>query len=212
MLFSEGARPAMYHREYFAHILDHDPYARQLSEFRTVEQLDLMAQMQFVDVRAYLADDILVKVDKASMFNSLETRAPMLDQYLVEYVSSLPSTIRTRNDVLKFLLKKVAADMLPAEILNRPKQGFGVPLKHWFRDDLTGYAYELLDSPRARQRGIFNPQFIRGLLKAHAGTKLVNHSEGIWALLCLELWFQAYMDEPPLQNAQEEHTRITSKR
>src|SRR6266700_3186878 len=121
-LFPEGSRPSMYHREYFAHISDHNPYERQISEFHAVSQLDIMAQVQYVDVCAYLADDILVKVDKASMFNSLETRAPMLDQYLVEYVSSLPSTIRTRNHVLKYLLKKVAADMLPTQILTRPKQ------------------------------------------------------------------------------------------
>jgi asparagine synthase (glutamine-hydrolysing) len=120
----------------------------------------------------------------------------MLDQYLVEYVASLPSTIRMSNGVLKYLLKKAAADLLPAEILTRRKQGFGVPIKHWFRGDLNGYAYEMLLSPRAQQRGIFNPEFIRNLLKAHATTTLVNHSSRIWALLCLELWFQVYMDEP----------------
>jgi asparagine synthase (glutamine-hydrolysing) len=204
------SRPSLYAPEYYAHICNHDPYGRQISEFQAVAQLDIMAQTQYVDVRTYLADDILVKVDKASMINSLETRAPMLDQYLVEYVSSLPSTIRTRNNVLKYLLKKVAANLLPAEILTRPKQGFGVPIKHWFRGDLTNYAYELLDSPRARQRGIFDPQFIRGLLKSHAHTKLVNHSEAIWALLCLELWFQVYMDEPSLHSGQDVQTHIIS--
>src|SRR5207245_5762676 len=107
------------------------------------------------DVRSYLTDDILVKVDKASMFNSLETRAPLLDQSLAEYVTSLPPSIATRNGVLKSLLKKAAADLLPAEILQRPKQGFGVPINHWFRRDLTSYAHDMLVSPRAQQRGIF---------------------------------------------------------
>jgi len=210
MLFSEGSRPSMYHPAYFARIREQNPYERQMSEFQAVAGLDIMTQMQHVDVRRYLTDDILVKVDKASMVNSLETRAPMLDQYLVEYVASLPATIRTHNNTLKYLLKQVAAELLPAEILTRPKQGFGVPIKHWFRGDLTGYACEVLDSPRARQRGIFDPQFIRNLLKSHAATKMVNHSEAIWALLCLELWFQVYMDEPPLQNVQEAHMRISS--
>ena len=144
------------------------------------------------------------------MFNSLETRTPMLDQYLAEYVSSLPSTIRTRSGVLKYLLKKIAADMLPAEILTRPKQGFGVPIKHWFRGDLTNYAYDLFTSPRARQRGIFNPNFIRNLLKAHASTKLVNHSDAIWALLCLELWFQTYIDQPSLHVEESAQTEIVT--
>src|SRR5713226_6355828 len=210
--FPDDSRPSMYTQEYFAFVRDHNPYERLISEFRAVSDLDITAQLQYVDVRAYLADDILVKVDKASMFNSLETRAPMLDQYLVEYVASLPSTIRTRDGVLKYLLKRVAADLLPDEILTRRKQGFGVPIKHWFRGDLNGYAYELLLSTQAQQRGIFNPEFIRKLLKAHASTKLVNHSSAIWTLLCLELWFQIYLDEPSRDVEQTMQTQITSNR
>ena len=211
MLFAADSRSSMYSPEYFAQVRGHNPYERLISEFRAVSDLDVTAQLQYVDVRAYLANDILVKVDKASMFNSLETRAPLLDQYMVEYVASLPSTIRMRNGVLKYLLKKVAADLLPAEILTRGKQGFGVPIKHWFRGDLNGYAYELLLSPRAQQRGIFNPAFVRNLLQAHARTTLVNHSSAIWALLCLELWFQIYMDEPPTSVEQSSQTSITRR-
>ena len=212
MLFAPDSRSSMYSPEYFAQVCDHNPYELLISEFRAVSDLDITAQQQYVDARRYLTDDILVKVDKASMFNSLETRAPLLDQYLVEYVASLPSTLRMRNGVLKYLLKKVAADLLPAEILTRGKQGFGVPIKHWFRGDLNGYAYELLLSPRAQQRGIFNPAFVRNLLQAHARTTLVNHSSAIWALLCLELWFQIYMDEPSRDVKQTMQTQITSNR
>ena len=196
MLFTAESRSSMYSPGYFPQVRDYNPYERLTGEFRAVSDLDVTAQLQYVDVRAYLTNDILVKVDKASMFNSLETRAPMLDQYLAEYVASLPSTIRTRHGVLKHLLKRVAADLLPAEILTRRKQGFGVPIKHWFRGDLNGYAYELLLSSRAQQRGIFDPEFIRKILQAHARTTLLNHSSAIWTLLCLELWFQIYMDEP----------------
>ena len=197
-LFPEGSRPSMYSHDYFTHVRDHNPLDRLLSEYRKVPHLDATASMQYVDARVYLTDDILVKVDKASMLNSLETRAPLLDQHLVEYVASLPSTMRLRNGMLKYLLKKIALDMVPPETVARPKHGFSVPIKQWFRGDLNTYAHDLLDSPRAQQRGIFNPQFIRNLLNAHASTKLVNFSEAIWALVCLELWFQVYMDEPPL--------------
>src|SRR5438477_7885331 len=196
MLFAANTRSSMYSPGYFPQVRDYNPYERLTGEFRAVSDLDVTAQLQYVDVRAYLTNDILVKVDKASMFNSLETRAPLLDQNLAEYIASLPSAIRTRNGVLKYLLKKVAADLLPAEILTRRKQGFGVPIKHWFRGDLNGYAYELLLSSRAQQRGIFDPEFIRKILQAHARTTLLNHSSAIWTLLCLELWFQIYMDEP----------------
>jgi asparagine synthase (glutamine-hydrolysing) len=167
-----------------------------ISRYKEVLHLDITAQMQFVDAHLYLPDDILVKVDKASMLNSLETRTPLLDQHLVEYVSSLPASLRMHNGTLKYLLKKATADLLPPEILSRRKQGFGVPIKQWFRGDLTNFAYELLDSPRAQQRGIFNQHFIRNLLTSHANGKKVNFSQAIWALICLELWFQIYMDEP----------------
>jgi asparagine synthase (glutamine-hydrolysing) len=210
MLFAAGSRSLMYSPEYYAQVSDHNPYERLTSEFRAVSDLDVRAQLQYVDVRAYLANDILVKVDKASMFNSLETRAPLLDQYLVEYVASLPATLRTRNGVLKYLLKKAAADLLPAEILTRRKQGFGVPTKHWFRGDLNGYAHDMLLSTRAQQRGIFDPQFIREMLKAHPRTTLVNRSSPIWTLLCLELWFQIYMDEPSMDVEQGMQAQIIS--
>ncbi len=194
--FPESSRPLLYNREYFAHIREYNPYERLFSQFDTAPHQDVVAQMQYADVRTYLTDDILVKVDKMSMFNSLETRAPLLDHALAEYVTALSPTTRLRDGVLKSLLKKVAANILPAEIINRPKQGFGVPIKHWLRGDLTTYALDLLDSPRARQRGIFHPPFIQNLLQEHASTKNVDHSGAIWALLCLELWFQVYMDTP----------------
>ncbi len=210
--FHSNARPAMYTPEYFALVGEHDPYARLINQFRHISHLDTVRQLQYVDVRAYLTDDILVKVDKASMFNSLETRSPLLDQHLAEYVSSLPSTMTARNGVLKYLLKKAAADILPAEILQRPKHGFAVPIKHWFRGDLTNYAHDLLDSARARQRGIFNPQFVGSLLQAHAHSRLVNHSDAIWALLCLELWFQVYMDQAGVPVGQGAPIQVSSSR
>lgn len=195
--FHNYSRSLMYSDDYYSHVRHHDPLERQLSEYRAASDLDITTQMQRVDARVYLADDILVKVDKASMVNSLETRAPLLDQHLAEYVSSLPSTLRMRNGVLKYLLKKVAADLIPTDILERPKMGFGVPLEHWFRGDLNGYAFDLLTSSQAKQRGIFHSLFIQELLKEHRTTKAVNYNEAIWALLCLEHWFRIYMDDPP---------------
>ncbi len=197
--FPVHTRSGMYTQAFADLLQQHNAYQWLMDMFQTAPQGDIATQLQYVDVRSYLTDDILVKVDKASMLNSIETRAPLLDQQLAEYVASLQPTTRMRNGVLKSLLKKVAADMLPVEILQRPKQGFSVPIKHWFRGELREYAQALLDSPRAQQRGIFQPQFIRNLLHSHADTKLVNHSEAIWALLCLELWFQTYMDTPPIQ-------------
>ncbi|HZR41868.1 MAG TPA: asparagine synthase (glutamine-hydrolyzing) [Ktedonobacteraceae bacterium] len=211
MIFPVGTRELMYTPEYFAKIRHHNPYERHTSEFKAVSHLDVVAQMQYADARGYLIDDIMVKVDKASMFNSLETRAPLLDQHLAEYAASLPSSLRMQNGTLKYLLKRVAADLLPAEILARKKQGFAIPMKHWFRGELTGYAHNMLESSRAKERGIFNPQFISNLLKAHESTKLVNHSSAIWSLLCLELWFQVYMDSPGLHVERSPQVQTISK-
>ncbi len=212
MVFPVGSRASMYTPEYFAKLHGYNPYDRQASVFKNVSHLDVVTQMQYADARNYLVDDIMVKVDKASMFNSLETRAPLLDQHLVEYVSSLAPSLRMPKDgTLKYLLKKATADILPPDILTRKKQGFSMPMDHWFRGELSGYAHETLESPRARERGIFNPDFIGNLLKTHQGNKLVNHSSAIWTMLCLELWFQIYMDTPALhiehtpQNIQTVH-------
>jgi asparagine synthase (glutamine-hydrolysing) len=194
--FPQGTRPALYTPDHFATVQQHDPFEGQKRLYRQVSDLDILTRMQYVDTHAYLPDDILVKVDKATMLNSLEARAPLLDHHLVEYVASLQPGLRIRDGKLKYLLKQVAKDFLPPEILARPKRGFAVPIKHWFRGDLTDYACEILRSPTARQRGIFNPKFIDTLLSTHAQTTLVNHSSAIWTLLCLELWFQTYIDQP----------------
>ncbi len=202
MILPLGTRAWMYQPEFFSQICHHDPYERQTSPFQDVAHLDVVTQMQYVDAGNYLIDDILVKVDKASMFNSLETRTPLLDQHLAQYVASLQPSLRMRNGTLKYLLKKVAADLLPAEILTRKKQGFAIPMAHWFRSadgslkPLANYARELLESSRAQQRGIFNPVFVHKVLKTHANTQMVDHSAAIWSMLCLELWFQTYMDTP----------------
>ena len=155
-----------------------------------------MTQMQRVDVRFYLVDDILAKVDKASMGNLLETPAPMLHEHLAEYVSSLPSTLRMRNGALLYQLKIVVGDLLPSEILAPPKHRFRVPAKHWSRSNDTGYADDWLFSSQARQRGNFRPDLIRDLWKVWHSTREANCSDDIWTLLCLEHWFLIYMGGP----------------
>jgi asparagine synthase (glutamine-hydrolysing) len=196
MVFPVGTRERLYQSDYFAQLKNHDPYARQACQFQKVANLDVVSQMQYVDSRNYLIDDIMVKVDKACMLNSLEVRAPFMDQILAEYVASLPVSYRVNNGKLKYLLKKAASEVLPDEILNRKKQGFSVPLKHWFRGELAGFVQETLESKQARERGIFNPQFVHNMLEAHKSNRAVDHSSSIWTMLCLELWFRQYMDSP----------------
>jgi asparagine synthase (glutamine-hydrolysing) len=194
--FATVSRDRLYTPGFYCQVEDHDPRRRQLDLFAGTESLNAIARLQKADVEMWLPDDILTKVDKASMLNSLETRAPLLDQELAAYVASLPANVRTRAGTLKYLLKRVAGTILPAEVMQRRKQGFAMPVEDWFRCELAAYSRELLDSPRLYGRGIFQPAAIRGLLDEHARASRARTDRQIWALVCLELWFQTYLDAP----------------
>ncbi len=204
MLFPDYTRSTIYSEDFFDKVRDHKPYNRHLEIYKSVQGLDKTARMQYVDANTYLIDDIMVKVDKASMLNSLETRAPLLDHCLAEYVASVKPSLRINNGRIyegsgKYLLQKVAAELLPASILERPKRGFEVPISRWFNKNATSYAHDQLSSVKSQSRGIFDPKFLQELLKTDGTSKVQNHSQALWSLLCLELWFQTYMDEPTTQ-------------
>src|SRR5437660_1665889 len=209
MLFPDYRRSAIYSSAYFEHVRHYNPFERHLVEYRQAQHLDATARMQLVDIHTYLSDDILVKVDRASMLNSLEARAPLLDHLLAEYVCSLQPSLRVRYNKTKYLLRKIAEDLLPPEILTRPKQGFTLPLAKWFRNDTISYAHDILGSQQARERGIFHPQLLKKLLSTDGSARLENHSQALWTLLCLELWFQIYMDSPPASAPPNKPEHIT---
>jgi asparagine synthase (glutamine-hydrolysing) len=215
MLFPDYQRESLYSADFYHHVRHHHPFDRHLDIYHSVAHWDPTARMQYVDTLTYLVDDILVKVDKASMLNSLETRAPLLDHPLAEYVASLKPALRVNNGQIhghgKYLLKKVATELLPPEILERPKRGFAVPISTWFRKDMKSYAHDILSSQQARERGIFHPTFIEELLKTDGTSKITNHSQALWSLLCLELWFQAYIDNADTALTHTETSRLSSR-
>jgi len=158
-----------------------------------------LSDMQAIDFQMYLPDDILVKVDRASMAVALETRAPLLDYRLVEFMMTVPESLRFRGRVKKYLLKQAVRGVLPAEIIDRPKMGFGVPLRTWFRGETSNFLRETLLSKRARERGIFRPAELERLVEGH-GTAGRDLSAGIWLTVFFELWCQHWIDsshEPP---------------
>ena len=174
-------------------------YSGSLPDFSAMEHFykqctsdDYLTRIQYVDTKVYLAEDILTKVDRASMLCSLETRAPLLDHEVVELAARMPPTLKLRGGEAKYILKKAMAGILPDEILYRKKMGFGVPLSHWFKKDLTEYAHDLLLSREARQRGIFNAGYVDSLLVSHrkGGRDL---SARIWALLFFEQWCRNWL-------------------
>jgi len=145
------------------------------------------------DTMTYLPNDLLVKVDIASMAVSLEARSPFLDHHVIEFAASLPAGLKLRGLTTKYLLKKTLKRLLPSENLTRPKMGFGVPVGHWFRGRMQPFLREHLLSARAARRGLLRPDAVRRMVEEHtAGAR--DHTHPLWTLLMLELWFQRFID------------------
>jgi asparagine synthase (glutamine-hydrolysing) len=155
----------------------------------------LVAGANWADIHTYLPDDLMVKVDVASMAHGLESRSPLLDHVLMEWAAALPAEDRMRGGVTKALFKRAMEPFLPRELLYRPKMGFGCPVDHWFRNELKELAYDTLLSESARRRGLFRPDFVRLLLDEHCARRRDHHTR-LWALLMLELWFGMWIDAP----------------
>ena len=153
---------------------------------------DALGRLFELDVRTYLPDDILVKVDIASMAHGLEVRAPFVDHHVMELAASLPTSLKVRGLTGKVLLKRAFADLVPAAIVRRKKRGFSLPLGRWFSGELYGFAREILLSAPARQRGLFQPRAVDALLERHR--KGEDHGDRIWNLLILELWYREVFD------------------
>jgi asparagine synthase (glutamine-hydrolysing) len=145
------------------------------------------------DTMTYLPNDLLVKMDIASMTVSLEARSPFLDHHLMEFAASLPEKLKLRRMTTKYLLKRVLKDLVPADILSRGKMGFGVPIGHWFRGTMQPFLRETLLSEKALGRNLFQSEKVRQLVDQHVEGR-IDHSHRLWSLLMLELWFQRFID------------------
>ncbi len=159
-------------------------------------ELDPLAQQQYVDIKTYLVDNILTKVDRMSMAVSLETRVPLLDYRIVELAVNLPPEMKLHRGQTKRILKQAMVDRLPYEVLNKPKQGFSIPLKNWLRDPLKPMMMDLLSPEKVQRRGYFNPDCVSRWVTEHLeGT--INHSHRLWALMVFELWYEQIMEANP---------------
>jgi asparagine synthase (glutamine-hydrolysing) len=152
-------------------------------------------QLMDVDVQSYLAGDLLVKVDIASMANSLEVRSPLLDHVLMETVAGMPSQLKLSGTTGKRLLKEVVSEWVPERILDRKKRGFSVPLAEWLRHDLRALPEDVLLDPVTVERDLFETSRVRELIREHQDG-VADHSPKLWTLLQLELWMRTYVDGP----------------
>jgi len=169
--------------------------ALDLLEPYFAEADSLVSGANWADIHTYLPDDLMVKVDVASMAHGLESRSPLLDHVFMEWAAELPEQLKMAHGETKALFKSAMEPYLPSELLYRPKMGFGCPVDHWFRNELKELAYETLLSQSARERGLFRPAYVRHLLEEHCAFTRDHHTR-LWALLMLELWFQMWIDSP----------------
>src|ERR1700683_3025488 len=152
------------------------------------KSMDDWAWMSRHDQHYYLPDCLMVKTDVASMANSLEVRSPLLDHQLVEFASGLPTSLKRRGKNNKVILRQAMRKLLPAQVLNKPKTGFGIPLAKWLRTDLAESLRAALLDERAEKRGLFHKSFLKRMIAEHAAG-IRDWSNRLWALLVLELWF-----------------------
>ncbi|MCG3173556.1 MAG: Asparagine synthetase [glutamine-hydrolyzing] 1 [Myxococcota bacterium] len=168
-------------------------FDRMLHHFDHGQAHELTDRLLALDFDTYLPDDLLVKVDIATMANGLEARSPLLDHHLVEFAASLPADFKIRDGETKWIFKMAMENWLPPSVRLRPKMGFGVPIDMWFRGPLRDFLRDTLLSQRALARGYFRPAAVRALVEDHiSGKRDVRYQ--LYALLALELWHQIYMD------------------
>ena len=195
-LFTPGDKRHLLSDSFRRALGDHDPSALFARHFDRVRGLDHLSRILYVDTKAYLANDILVKVDRMSMANSLEVRAPLLDHRVLEFAATVPSALKYHATTSKYLLKRVVERRVPPSAVHRPKMGFSIPLAHWLRTDLRDTAHDLLLSPRAAGRDYFVPATVRTLWDHHQrGVR--DHAHHLWALMMLEMWHRVFVDALP---------------
>lgn len=155
--------------------------------FSKAAVFDSLTQQQFVDVKTYLADDILTKVDRMSMAVSVEARVPLLDYRIVEFAMNLPASMKLNRSQTKAILRRAVKGLIPDAVLDKPKQGFSIPMKHWLGTSLKPMMMDLLSEDALRKQGYFNPAVVSTWVKEHLSGR-VNHSHRLWSLMVYQIW------------------------
>lgn len=194
-VFDPEAKRDLYTDEFRSSVAGRDAAELLDNWLRKANGSGVIDAAMMTDQMTYLPNDLLVKVDIATMANSLEARSPFLDHKVIEFAATLPQGLKARPFETKSLLKKAAARLVPKDVIYRKKMGFGVPVGHWFRGEMREFVREILLSETSLRRGIVKPEIVTMYVENHlAGRR--DHSFQLWSLLMLELWFQRFIDRP----------------
>lgn len=191
--FKPALKPELYTNEFAHAVANQDASEVLVRWFDRSNGTGILDATLLTDQMTYLPNDLLVKVDIASMANSLEARSPFLDHNVIEFAASLPEHLKMSHFRPKSLLKKIASRLVPSEVVYRRKMGFGVPVGRWLRGEMKGFLRDVLLSERSLNRGIIRGEKIRQYVDEHIEGKF-DHSFQVWTLLMLELWFQRFID------------------
>ncbi len=191
--FDTQSKTELYTGGFSRNVCKEDSIELLINWFNNAKASNFLEKLLSVDTSSYLPDDLLVKVDIASMANSLEARSPFLDHKLMEFAASVPPEFKLRNKEGKYLLKKAMTGILPDEVIWRKKMGFGVPIKRWFKNELKSLVFDTLLSKKSIERGYFKKEILEKILSDHQSEKADN-SYKIYALLMLELWHKMFYD------------------
>jgi asparagine synthase (glutamine-hydrolysing) len=180
-----------------ARLVSEDPYATAMELMTRSDATSLLDRLLYVDTKTYL-HELLMKQDQMSMAASIESRVPFLDHPLVEWTARLPERLKLRGGTTKYILREAMRDVLPPEILARGKMGFPVPVGAWLRGPYRAIVDELVLSPRAMERRLFEPDAIRTLVQRHEGGE--DHAERLWSLVNLEIWHRVVVEGEPAES------------
>jgi asparagine synthase (glutamine-hydrolysing) len=199
-IFTRLNKPSLYTDEFRRQLGETEAAARFREYAARSRADDPLDPLLYLDSKTYLPGDILTKVDRMSMAVSLEARTPLLDHKLIEFVCKrIPASLKMKGLETKHIFKRAVSSLVPAEILNRPKQGFGVPIEQWINEQLRERVRGTLTEPRTRQRGQIEPRYVDLLLDEHERGRR-DHATALWALFMLELWQRTFVDSPGSNN------------
>ena len=190
-LFRRDDMQDLFRPEFAELLAPYEPWRAKAAYMETSDR-NWLSNLQGLDMKNYLPLDILTKVDRMSMAHSIETRVPLLDHKLVEFAATIPPEMNLRGGTTKYILKRAMQGILPERIINRPKQGFAVPLGYWFRGKLGSYVRDLLLGDSSKRRGFFNTAYIENLVRRHE--KGQNLDLQLWTLISFELWSRTFLD------------------